>query len=212
MKKAVAVSIVALAFSSAAFAQNSESMPVNDKQAVELEDFEGCSIAPPRDGCSARISCNGEGQIMFKDASGVREATKEASLNARKKLSQFFNDKIKAKEALVKATKTVAKRGADGQTATQEMTKTTAEITQSSTESLLQGVLTLGRTVDMEGGVVVIKIGQSCKSKAIAAQGAQVVSAQGGAAGNAGAAGGGAKVYEGQVRSVRQRSQNADNF
>lgn len=212
MKKAFLISVLTASFGLAAWAQNADQLPVNDPNAVALDDFPGCQVAPPKNGCSARISCVGEADILFVDSRGIREATKVASLDARKRLSQFFNDKVKAKEAMAAATKTVAKQGPEGDSATREMARTTAEVTSSSTESLLQGVVTLGRLVSKADRLVQIKIGQSCKSKAAAAQGAAVTSA---APAQAQAAPklGGPKVFGNSgMRSVQQRAKNADDF
>jgi len=218
MEKSIVTLIICLAFgSSAALAQSKEdALPVDDPNAVELDEFPGCQVAPPKDGCSARISCVGEGSILVLDSVGIREATQAASLDARKKLSQFFNDKVKAEEALANATKTVAKSGPEGESASREMVRVTTDITTSSTEALLQGVVTLGRTVSRPDRVVQIKIGQSCKSKQAAAQGATVIP-PGRAPGTSGGAGvpatGGPRIFgEGEVKSSKQRAKNADNF
>jgi hypothetical protein len=115
MKKNVLIAFSLLA-AQAVYAQGQEDqLPVKDPSAIELEDFPGCQVAPPKDGCSARISCVGEASILVADAVGVREATQAASLDARKKLSHFFNDKVKAEQAMANATKTVAKSGPEGE-------------------------------------------------------------------------------------------------
>lgn len=214
MKRLILVCSFAGLFGASAFAQNADSLPVKDTSAVELEDFPGCQVAPPKNGCTARISCVGEANILFVDSVGVREATKAASLNARKKLAQFFGDKIKAKEAMVEATKTVAKSGPEGDSASREMVRATADVTESSAEALLQGVVTLGRTISKEDKIVQIKIGQSCQSKAAAASGASVVPSGSQGASNGSEAvpkTGGPKVFgDGAVRSQRQRAKNTD--
>jgi len=216
MKRFV-LAALALSVAQAAYAQSqADQLPVNDPSAIELEDFPGCQVAPPKNGCTARISCVGEGSILVADSVGVREATQAASLNARKKLSQFFFDKVKAEEAMANATKTVAKSGPEGESASREMVRVTTDVTSSSTESLLQGVVTLGRVVSRENRVVQVKIGQSCKSKQAAAQGDQLVGPQGSQGGGSGAsapATGGPKIFgEGEVRSSRQKAKGADNF
>jgi hypothetical protein len=214
MKKLLLVCAISSFMGSAAMAQNADALPVKDQSAVELEDFPGCQVAPPKNGCTARISCVGEANILFVDSAGVREATKAASLNARKKLAQFFGDKVKAKEAMVEATKTVAKSGPEGDTASREMARATAEVTESSAEALLQGVVTLGRTISKEDKIVQIKIGQSCQSKAAAASGATVIpsgnAGSGGAAAGAPATGGPKVFGDGAVRSQRQRARSDD--
>jgi hypothetical protein len=214
MKK-YAILAIALSIMNALHAQSQEDqLPVNDPTAVELDEFPGCQVAPPKDGCNARISCVGEGNILVVDAVGVREATQAASLDARRKLSQFFNDKVKAEEAMGNATKTVARSGPEGETASREMVRVTTDMVTSTTESLLQGVVTLGRLVSREDRIVQIKIGQSCKSKQAAAQGAQNIVAPGASsAGSSAPTTGGPRVFgEGAVRSTRQRAPGADNF
>lgn len=212
MKSKLIVSALALIFSGLSQAQNPDQLPVNDNSAVELDEFPGCQVAPPKDGCAARISCVGEANILFVDSAGVREATKAASLNARKKLTQFFGDKVKAKEAMMEATKTVAKSGPEGDSASREMARATAEVTESSSEALLQGVVTLGRTISKEDKIVQIKIGQSCKSKQAAASAATVVPS-GNSGGNTSPATGGPKVFgDDAVKSQRQRAKRADDF
>lgn len=210
----------AFAFTATVYAQTpQDQMPVSDPNALELDEFPGCQVAPPRDGCSARISCVGEANILVLDAVGIREATQAASLSARKKLAQFFSDKVKAEESLGNATKTVARSGPEGESASRDMIRVTTDLTTSSTEALLQGVVTLGRVVSRQDRVVQIKIGQSCKSKAAAAQGATIVapgapsvSAQP-SGGQAAPVTGGPRIFgEGEVRSSRQRAKDADKF
>jgi hypothetical protein len=216
MKTKMLVSALTLMLSGLAYAQNTDQLPVQDNSAVELDEFPGCQVAPPKDSCNARLSCVGEANILFVDSAGVREATKAASLNARKKLAQFFGDKVKAKEAMMEATKTVAKSGPQGDSASREMARATAEVTESSAEALLQGVVTLGRTISKEDKIVQIKIGQSCNSKLAAASGATVVpsgNAGGGTGNGAAPATGGPKVFgDDAVRSQRQRAKRADDF
>lgn len=215
MKKYTMLAI-AFVLSQSVYAQSQDDqLPVNDPNAIELEEFPGCQVAPPKDGCSARISCVGEGNILVVDAVGVREATQAASLDARRKLSQFFNDKVKAEEAMGNATKTVARSGPEGESSSREMVRVTTDMVTSSTENLLQGVVTLGRLVSREDRIVQIKIGQSCKSKEAAAQGAQNVGAPASRStgNNTAPTTGGPRVFgEGAVRSTRQRAPGADDF
>jgi len=216
MKKIILFAVT-LSVAQAAYAQSQEDqLPVKDSSAIELDEFPGCQVAPPKDGCTARISCVGEGSILVGDAVGVREATQAASLNARMKLSQFFNDKVKAEQAMNKATKTAAKSGPEGDSASREMVRVTTEMTTSSTESLLQGVVTLGRTVSRENRLVQIKIGQSCKSRIAAAQGSQAVDPAGSKGGSSDASApktSGPRIFgEGEVRSSRQKAKDADKF
>jgi hypothetical protein len=215
MKKYTILAII-FALSQSVNAQNQEDqMPVNDPNAIELLGTDGCQVAPPRDGCNARISCVGQGNILVVDAIGVREATQAASLDARRKLSEFFNDKIKAENAMGNAIKTIALSGPEGESSSREMARVTTDMVTSTTESLLQGVVTLGRVVSREDRIVQVKIGQSCKSKEAAAQGAQTISAPASrnTGSNAAPATGGPRIFgEGNVRSIRQIAPGADDF
>jgi hypothetical protein len=200
--------------SSTAFAE-SGAVPISKEGDIALEEFEGCQVKPPKDGCSARISCIGEASILFNDSRGVREAAKIADLNARKRMAQFFNDKIKAQEELKQAESASKKEGPQGAQTSREISRLMAEVTASSAEALLQGVVTLGRTVDAKAGIVYVEKGQSCKSKQAAAQAAQVVGPQqgsGAAGAGAAAATGGPQMYEGEVNSSRRRAKNAEDF
>jgi hypothetical protein len=196
---------------------NEDSLPVDDANAIPLDGFPGCQVAPPRDGCDTRISCVGEANILYMDSAGRRDATKRASLNARKQLADFFANKVKAKEAMYEAQKTIATDNASGRSASREMEVATAEMVEAESEELLSGVVTLGITVSKEDKLVQIKIGQSCKSKLAAAAG-RAAPASGNSSGDSDGGGatsqsGGPDVFDdGAVRNQRSTVKDPDNF
>jgi hypothetical protein len=212
-----------LASTSMALAQ-AEGEPIRSADEVPLGGFEGCSMAPPKDGCDARIKCAGVGNIFANTAMDVQLATREATSKARSQLAMFYSSKQKAKEAIATASKsTLGPTNADGSAnATTTAERLTASIDETSAEEVLRGVQVLGRQVDASQRTVTVKIGVSCKSQAAAA------SSQAGArrteaatAPSAGtrpapsaapSQGQGQTLPPHQLKSFEQRRKNADEF
>ena len=221
MKSLLSVLTVAatLGIVQTAYAQASGE-PVQAADEVPLGGFPGCSLAPPKDGCDARIKCYGVGQIFANTAMDVQLATKEATNKARSQLAMFYSTKQKAKEAIASASKSMMTTNADGTAAASTSAeRMMASIDETSAEAVLSGVQTLGRQVDMQQRAVTVKIGVSCRSQAAAAK-SQANAARSAnpavAAGKAPAAPSAQKASEGQtlqqgnVRSFEQRRKSDD--
>jgi len=205
-----------------AFAQvQQEGEPVKAADEVPLGGFEGCSLAPPKDGCDARVKCNGVGRIIGSSPYAVQDATKEAQMRARAELAKFYNEKVKAKEAVATASEASQKTGEADK---ESFSRFQASVVTSKAEEVLQGFQVLGRQVDMTQKTVTIKGGVSCRSKAAAGQlrssggGASAPQAAAGAPAapqgglNANGPGGGYSAGPGNLKSMNQKSKNADNF
>lgn len=186
---------------------------------VPLGGFEGCSVAPPKDGCSARIKCYGVGRILGNTPFAVQDATKEAQLKARANLAKFYSEKVKAKEALATASEAAGQSNANGGMDVKEsFSRMQAEVIQTSAESVISGFQIIGRMVDTNQRTVTIKGAVSCKSQAAAAQ-SQAASARsaspqaaGGAPAAAPAGPGAYTIGPGGQRNMNQRTKNSDDF
>ncbi|NBT76214.1 MAG: hypothetical protein EBT15_09665, partial [Betaproteobacteria bacterium] len=159
-----------LGLTSVAYAQT-EGEPIKAPDEVALGGFAGCSLAPPKDGCDARIKCSGVGNIFANTAMDVQLATKEATSKARSQLAMFYSTKQKAKEAIANASKSMMATNADGSsTGSTTAERMMASVDETSAEAVLSGVQVLGRQVDAAQRTVTVKIGVSCKSQAAAAK------------------------------------------
>jgi hypothetical protein len=196
--------------------------PIQAPDEVTLGGFEGCTIAPPKDGCNARIKCSGFGRIYGTSPYAVQDATKEAQAKARAQLAKFYSEKVKAKESIANASEASGQSNASGGADVKEsFSRVMAEVTQTSAEAVLSGFQVLGRQVDMAQKTVTIKGGVSCKSQAAAAQ-SQAASArsappvqaapaaQAGQPQNPGAAA--VSVGPSNMKTVNQKVKNADDF
>ena len=225
MKKFTLVLVSALLASSMALAQQ-EGEQVGAPGDIVLGGFPGCTVAPPKNNCDARIKCRGVGRIFGNSGRSVQAATKEASMNARNELARFYSTKQKAKEALANASEASATTNADGsETVKESFSRMQAEISSSSAEALLSGVVVLGRDIDKTEKTVTMTVGVSCKSQAAArksqlnsAKSAMPASQTGTGSNGASAAQGAKPGAEGfkegamNIQSVRQRVKNADDF
>jgi len=224
MKKIGLTFLSMLLATSVAMAQQ-EGEQVGAPGDIVLGGFPGCTVAPPKNNCDARIKCRGVGRIFGNSGRSVQAATKEASMNARNELARFYSTKQKAKEALANASEASATTNADGsETVKESFSRMQAEISSSSAEALLSGVVVLGRDIDAPSKTVTITVGVSCKSQK-AARKSQVTAAKSAMpASSGGGSNGGAsqpkpkQAAEGfkegamNIQSVRQRVKNADDF
>lgn len=224
MKKIGFMLVSALLASSIAFAQQ-EGEEVGAPGDIVLGGFPGCTVAPPKNNCDARIKCRGVGNIFGNSGRAVQAATKEASMNARNELARFYSNKQKVKEALSNASEASATTNADGsETVKEAFSRMQAEISSSSAEALLSGVVVLGRDIDAPSKTVTITMGVSCQSQK-AARTSQLNSAKSampassGGVSNSGVtqpepkqAAEGFKEGPMNIQSGRQRVQNADDF
>lgn len=218
----IAASIFAM---NMAFAQQ-EGEPIKAPQEVPLGGFEGCSVAPPTNDCQARIKCYGVGRILGNTPFAVQDATKEAQIKARANLAKFYSEKVKAKDALATASEASGKSTADGGMEMKETySRMSAEVVQTSAESVLSGFQILGRQVDMNQRTVTIKGGVSCKSQAAAAHSQSIAakSATPAMAGTAAAKKGAAtdpdgngpagyKIGPSSMGNMNQQIKNAEDF
>jgi hypothetical protein len=224
MKKIGLTFLSVLLATSVAMAQQ-EGEQVGAPGDIVLGGFPGCTVAPPKNNCDARIKCRGVGRIFGNSGRSVQAATKEASMNARNELARFYSTKQKAKEALANASEASATTNADGsETVKESFSRMQAEISSSSAEALLSGVVVLGRDIDAPSKTVTITVGVSCqsqkaarKSQVTAAKSAMPASSGGGSNGGASQpepkqAAEGFKEGPMNIQSVRQRVKNADDF
>ena len=224
MKKIGLTFLSMLLATSVAMAQQ-EGEQVGAPGDIVLGGFPGCTVAPPKNNCDARIKCRGVGRIFGNSGRSVQAATKEASMNARNELARFYSTKQKAKEALANASEASATTNADGsETVKESFSRMQAEISSSSAEALLSGVVVLGRDIDAPSKTVTITVGVSCqsqkaarKSQVTAAKSAMPASSGGGSNGGASQpqpkqAAEGFKEGPMNIQSVRQRVKNADDF
>lgn len=206
--------LVLAGISSATYAQ-SEGEPIKAADEVPLGGFAGCSLAPPKNGCQARIKCSGVGNIFANTAMDVQLATKEATSKARSQLAMFYNTKQKAKEAVANASKSMMSTNDSGSTASTEAQRMMASIDETSAEAVLSGVQVLGRQVDAAQRTVTVKIGVSCQSQAAAAQsqaGAARSANPGAAAAPQSPSAQGQNLQQKNLKSFEQRRKNADDF
>lgn len=216
---------VVLALSCVTVAQaQSTGEPIKAASDIQLSGFPGCVVAPPKDGCDARIKCSGSGQIYGNSKRSVNAARKEAEMNARTALSRFYGEKQKAKEALQNASQASDTSNADGSSTVKEsFSRMQADIAANSTEALLTGVQTLGMDVNAADREVLVTIGVSCKSQAAAKRSAAAAASaatpaaaksEGGDGKSANGAGGaqGFRQDGGALNSSSRRRKNADDF
>ncbi len=173
---------------------------------LDLDGF-GCQIAEAPD-CAARIRCVGEGEILFKDNRGVSEAVKVANQRARNELARFFSEKRKAEESLKQAQRTYQKQGPEGERSEREFGRLSEEVTTTSVEAVLRGVVLIGRQIDLQGGMAKVWVGQTCRSRAVAEGRAQPSARASG--GEAAPATGGPQIYGGNPQSTKRP--NLDRF
>lgn len=164
--------LLCLGLSNQAFsAPKQEGEPIKAPGDLTLSGFTGCAVSPPKDGCDARIVCHGSGTLFGNTGMDVQAATDDALMEAKSALAQFYNEKQKAQQSIAKVQQDTAKSTSDGgKSVNTSMTRLISSVRSNSAESVLSGVQTLGRTVDVEQQTVTMKIGVSCKSQAAAAQ------------------------------------------
>ncbi len=212
LKLSALLTLAFLASPTLTFAQ-AEGEPIKAAEDVPLGGFAGCSMAPPKNGCQARIKCYGVGNIFANTPMDVQLATKEATNKARSQLAMFYSTKQKAKEAIANASKSMMNTNADGSsTASTEAQRMMASIDETSAEAVLSGVQVLGRQVDAQQRTVTVKIGVSCQSQAAAAQSRAGATSGGSGGGTTNQAGKGQNQQQKELKSFEQRRKNSDDF
>lgn len=197
--------------------------PIKGIGEVPLSGFPGCSVAPPKNGCDARIVCNGVGTLYGNSGMDLQAATDEALMEAKNELAKFYSNKQKAKQSLAKVREDSQKSTSDGGKAiSSSATRLMSSVSSSSAESILSGVQVLGREVDTNQQAVTIKIGVSCKSQEAAAKsqaGALRSATPGNAADNNKSPNQPSKsepesykVGPGNIQNMKQEIKNADDF
>ncbi len=131
--------------------------------------MDGCSAKIPKsDGC-ARLVCRGTGVLFGQSGSDLQEATKEANLDARGKLAQYLNDQVKVSEDMARVNEATRASSSDGGNNTSTSASRLSSVVMSSrAEEVLRGVVVLEREIDQKTESVVVKIGTSCQSRAVA--------------------------------------------
>ena len=209
------VSLLSVLFVAGLACAQSQGEPIQAPDELTLGGFEGCTIAPPKDGCAARIKCSGVGRIFGTSPYAVQDATKEAQAKARAQLAKFYSEKVRASESSGQSN---ASGGADVK---ESFSRAMAEVTQTSADAVLSGFQILGRQVDMAQKTVTIKGGVSCKSQAAAAQSqaassrsapAQAQGAQAPAAQPQNQGPSSTSVGPSNMKTLNQKVKNADEF
>lgn len=227
MKIKTVVAIGFLTFSLSAFTAQpqQEGEPINSASEIPLGGFPGCSVQPPKDGCDARISCNGVGTLFGNTGMDLQAATDEALMEAKNELAKFYSNKQKAQQSLAKVREDTAKSTSDGgKSISSSMTRIMANVSSSSAEAVLSGVQVLGRVVDTNQQSVTVKVGVSCKSQAAASK-SQATSAKSAKPNKQSTAGSeqatqnsgknqseSFKVEPGNLQNMKQEINNADDF
>lgn len=223
MKHIAAVTILLGLISGHCFGQQAEGEPVKVPDEVLLGGFAGCAVAPPKDGCDARIVCRGVGTLYGNTGMDVQAATEEATMEAKNEVAKFYSAGQKAQQALAKAIEGSAKSTSDGGKAiSSSMSRLMTSVSSSSAEAVLSGVQVLGRQIDVKQQAVTVKVGVSCRSQAAAAQsqatsaksanpgGGKVSASQGGKAANQSAET--FRIGPGTLQNSRQQVKNPDDF
>ncbi len=120
----------------------------------------------------AKIYSSGEADLKFGDNRDIRMSSKKAVLRAKAELSKFFKEKISTEETLEDITKECLNAAAGAEGITEESTRktvvTTIERIKNQSDAILRGVVTLETKVDKDNKLVVVKVGISRNSLAIA--------------------------------------------
>ena len=216
------VSLLSVLFVAGLACAQSQGEPIQAPDELTLGGFEGCTIAPPKDGCAARIKCSGVGRIFGTSPYAVQDATKEAQAKARAQLAKFYSEKVRARESIASASESSGQSNASGGADVKEsFSRAMAEVTQTSADAVLSGFQILGRQVDMAQKTVTIKGGVSCKSQAAAAQSqaassrsapAQAQGAQAPAAQPQNQGPSSTSVGPSNMKTLNQKVKNADEF
>ncbi len=206
-----------------AAAPQKEGEPIVAADEVPLGGFPGCSVAPPRGGCDARIVCHGVGTLYGTTGMDLQAATEEAMMEAKNELAKFYSSKQKAQNALIKVREDTQKSTSDGGKAiNSSASRLISSVSSSSAEAVLSGVQVLGRVVDTNQQAVTVKIGVSCKSQAAAAKSQEGAARSANPSNNGQNTAQGTKtekqdsesyrVPPGGVKNMRQEMKNADDF
>ena len=108
------VSLLSVLFVAGFACAQSQGEPIQAPDELTLGGFEGCTIAPPKDGCAARIKCSGVGRIYGTSPYAVQDATKEAQVKARAQLAKFYSEKVRARESIASASESSGQSNASG--------------------------------------------------------------------------------------------------
>lgn len=136
---------------------------------VELEEPDGVSI-DMGDPNNWKIIAMGTGTYAFDDADERRDATQEATLEAKAALAKFMKERMSTSEQLDRLVEKKAdKARPDGKVITSDASKTlktTLTSIRNSADAMLTGLITLEATARWggESGTVRVKLGQSQKT------------------------------------------------
>ena len=159
----------------------------------DLKGPDGCSVQLG-DPSNWKLVCMGTATYDFNDADEIKDATREATLDAKAALARFLKEKLTTEESIEKVVSKAATQSS-GQARNVNKTSMKTQVTtiKSSADAILRGVIVLESEQLWQGnvGTVRVKIGQSQKTMAIAGRFAAENAAAGGSTGGAGAQQGG---------------------
>ena len=164
-----------LACSTAALASDDDALKQGAGSAAvvaELEEPDGVGVDLSDPG-NWRIYALGTSTYDFDDADSRNDACTEATLVAKAKLAHFLNEELTSSQSMDKVvTREVAQATGSGRQATKDSITQTVTSIRSTASALLRGVITVDTKWAWRGevGECRVKIGQSQKTLAMAAQ------------------------------------------
>jgi hypothetical protein len=164
---------VGVLFSSGAHAGDREELEnaASDAAVVQaLESPDGCALKLD-DPENWKLICMGSASYHFNDADERKDATTEATLDAKASLTRFMNEKLSVSNSVETiVNKNISQTTGADKKVSKESMKTSISSIVNSANAILKGVITLESTANWGGsdGVVRVKIGQSAKTMAAA--------------------------------------------
>lgn len=138
----------------------------------DLKGPDGCSVQLG-DPANWKLVCLGTAAYDFNDADEIKDATREATLDAKAALARFLKEKLTTEESIEKVvTKQANQASGQGRSVSKNSMKTQVTTIKSSADAILRGVIVLESEQIWQGsvGTVRVKIGQSQKTMAVAGQ------------------------------------------
>jgi len=163
----------------ALFAQENESAEAELKKDASSKSVQADLEKEP-DGVSIFIKGNDSFQILargtgtydFDDPDDIKDARKEAELNAKSALAKFFKEKVSTSEGIENVSTKIRKLSSDGEVETQKVSKESvkviAEKIVTNADAILKGVITLKEVKEpnkgKNSGQIQVTIGVSNKT------------------------------------------------
>jgi len=147
---AVAISLIA----SGAFAQNAQ-----DNLNTLESDVLDCAAKYDDQGNIKSIKCQGEAEMSFADAKGIRIAKQQAVLRAKANMAKFMNEHVQSREAMEDITKTLSEKTGQSESVARKAAETLTEQVSSQADAMLKGVTIIQTDADQKNKTVVVQIG-----------------------------------------------------